>query len=346
VSAAATGAAWLRCPACGGELSGDRCARCGQDFASARGILDLRWPRPVRPDLAEEALVATLLAHYEGATFDGLAEIVRRHRFGDFSEDLRDGLRGRSAGLDQLGQRMMDMFQARVARHYPVPGRSLALDLGCGYGTSSVVLARRFDHVVGVDPYLPVLLLARKCLEDRGLDNVTLVQAYAQRLPLADGCIDYAVAQNVIEHLIDVRPAFDEARRVLRPGGCFCGDSRNRYDLVFPEPHVKLRWVGLFPRRLQAWYVRAVKNVSYGEAHARLLSWRELRGSARQAFGRSARVVLPLVSAYGQPAYLDRWIERIESIPLVRGVAPLLFPAHLLVARSVDAAAPRRREAA
>jgi len=342
----AVGSQYLRCPSCRGSLVAEQCASCGETFRSARGILDLRWPRPSRPDGAEDALVAMMLEQYEGSTFDGLAEIVRRYRFRDFSEDLRDGLRSRSGSLDQLGQRMMDMFQTRLSRHYTVPGTSLALDLGCGYGTSSVVLARRFDRVIGLDPYLPVLLLAKKCLEERDIHNVTLIQAYAQRIPLADRCADYAVAQNVIEHLISVRPAFDEARRVLKPGGCFCGDSRNRYDLVFPEPHVKLRWVGLFPRRLQGWYVRKVKNVSYAEAHARLLSWWELRGSARQAFGGSVRVVLPLVSAYGQPEYLDRWIERIESVPFVRSVAPLLFPSHLLLAQSNESAASRGSKAA
>jgi SAM-dependent methyltransferase len=275
-----------------------------------------------------------MLARYESSTFDQLAELVRRARFRDFSEDLREGLRTRSSGLDQLGQQMMDMFRDRLARYYPVPGTSLALDVGCGYGTSSAVLARRFAHVIGLDPYLPVLLLAKKCLEDRAVGNVTLIQAYAQRVPIGAGCADYAVAQNVVEHLIEVEPALAEVRRVLGPGGCFCADSRNRYDLVFPEPHVKLRWVGLFPRPLQSWYVRTRRNVSYADAHARLLSWWELRRSARRAFGPSVRIVLPLVSAYGQPAFLDRWLERVESVPGLRSVAPLLFPSHLLLAQS------------
>jgi SAM-dependent methyltransferase len=332
---------YLRCPACHGRLHAGRCTACGEAFGSTRGILDLRWPRPASPDDDDAALAARMVEAYDRATFDDLSDMVRRHRFRDFSEDLQDGLRSRSAGLDQLGQRMMDMFERRLARHYTVPGTSLALDLGCGYGTSSVVLARRFEHVIGVDPYLPVLLLASKCLEDRGIRNVTLIQGYAQRLPVADRCVQYAVAQNVIEHLIDVRPAFEELQRVLGPGGCFCGDSRNRYDLLFPEPHVKIRWVGLFPRRLQGWYVHAVKRVSYADAHARLLSWRELRGAARRAFGGSVRVVLPLVSAYGQSPRLDRWIERIETVPVLGRVAPLLFPSHLLLAQVDASVAPR-----
>jgi SAM-dependent methyltransferase len=310
-------------------------------FPAIGGIRDLRWPRPSGDDADDRALAARMLEQWDRSSFEELSELVRRHRFREFSEDLRDGLRSRSDGLDQLGRQMMDMFQARLARHYTVPGHALALDLGCGYGTASVALARRFEHVVGLDVYLPVLLLARKGLAERGIGNVTLIQAYAQRIPLVTDSVDYAVAQNVIEHLISVRPAFAEICRVLKPGGCFCGDSRNRYDLVFPEPHVRLRWVGLFPRRLQGWYVRAVKKVSYAEAHARLLSWWELRASARETFGPSVRVVLPHVSAYGQPARLDRWIERIERIPVLRTLVAPLFPSHLLLARSGEAGSSR-----
>jgi ubiquinone/menaquinone biosynthesis C-methylase UbiE len=229
---------------------------------------------------------------------------------------------------------MMDMFQHQLAKYYTIPRTFFALDVGCGYGTSSIALSRRFNWVVGLDPYLPVLLLAKKSLEERCITNVILIQALAQNIPLLSECVDYAVAQNVIEHLIDVNPALCETRRVLNQGGCFCGDSRNRYDLLFPEPHVKLRWVGLFPRALQSWYVRRFKDVSYEEWHARLLSWWELRRCARHAFGRSARIVLPLVSAYGQPSYLDKWIERIESVPILRESMQLFFPSLLLVAQS------------
>jgi ubiquinone/menaquinone biosynthesis C-methylase UbiE len=195
-----------------------------------------------------------------------------------------------------------------------------------------VNLARRFDWVIGIDSYLPVLLLAKKFLHENNVLNVVLVQAYAQNIPIRDRCIDYAVAQNVIEHLFEVTPAFQEVRRVLQAGGCFCGDSRNRYDLFFPEPHVKVRWVGLFPRKLQSWYVYKSKRVSYADAHAHLLSWWELRRYAHQSFGDSMRIVLPLVSAYGQSSKLDKWIERIDRVPVLRKFCLLFFPSHLLLA--------------
>ena len=317
----------LRCPSCHSQLTNERCAHCGEIFRNTLGILDLRWPRPSHRDFKEETLIAKMLEQYEFSTFINLSELVRQHRFRDYSEDLHEHLCSRSSNLEHLGQQMMNAFHYQLSKYYTAPGKSFALDIGCGYGTSSLALSRRFDWVMGLDPWLPVLLLAKKSLEEHKIQNVILIQAYAQNIPLHNGCVDYAVAQNVIEHLINVKPALYETRRVLRQGGCFWGDSRNRYDLFFPEPHVKLRWVGLFPRRLQSWYVSKFKHVSYADAHARLLSWWELRRCARQAFGRSMRVVLPLVSAYGQPPYLDKWIERIESVPILRDLT-LFFSLH------------------
>jgi SAM-dependent methyltransferase len=229
---------------------------------------------------------------------------------------------------------MINMFNNRLANYYTMPGKHLALDIGCGYGTATGILAKQFNYVVGIDPYLPVLLLAKKLLADDGINNVVLIQAYAQNIPVRDGCVDYAIAHNVIEHLIDVESALHEIKRILRQDGCFCGDSRNRYDLFFPEPHVRLRWVGLFPRRLQPWYVRKVKGVSYSEWHVCLQSWWGLRRSARRAFGRSTRIVLPLVSAYGQPRSLDKVVEWVNKVPVLRDLVLLVFPSHLLIAQS------------
>lgn len=325
----------LLCPSCHGQLSGGQCADCGEHFVSRLGILDLRWPKPSQREIKEEELVRKMLEQFESSTFNDLSELVRRHRFSEFSEELLTNLRHRALKPEQLGQRMMDMFEQRLSKYYAMRDKGIALDLGCGYGTATVSLAQHFDWVVSIDLYLPVLLLARKFLDEHKALNVVLVQAYAQNIPIRDGYVDYAVAQNVIEHLFEVAPAFHEVRRVLREGGCFCGDSRNRYDLFFPEPHVKLRWVGLFPRKLQPWYVHKFKNVSYSDAHAYLLSWRELHRYAHQSFGDSMCIVLPLVSAYGQSSKLDKWIERIDRVPILRKFFLLFFPSHLLLARSI-----------
>lgn len=312
---------YLRCPYCRGHLVDGKCVTCRKIFRNTLGILDLRWSPP-GITLEQEKIVSEMCNRYATATFEDLIRL----RF----ERIDIPERRRVSSLLKRGRQMMDMFQNRLLEHYILPGKNLALDIGCGFGLSSIALSQEFKWIVGLDPSLPNLLLARKFFEEQKIENVVLIQAYAQKIPLCSKCIDYAVALNVIEHLIQVESAFYEVRRVLRNGGCFCGDSRNRFDLFLPEPHVKLRWVGLFPRKLQPWYVRKFTNVAYSGIY--LLSLFELRQYGHQAFGNSMRIVFPIISAYGRSSKWDKLIELVEHIPIINTAILVIFPSHLLLA--------------
>jgi ubiquinone/menaquinone biosynthesis C-methylase UbiE len=334
----------LVCPACRGALllpdtmEGETavatCAVCGQIFPQTLGILDLRWPSPPKPDKQTENLGVYLRQQYPTKTSGELliAWIEKVAQFGSVPDDILSVVQQYHGSQYQRGQQMIDMFCQRAVQFYPMPQSRLALDVGCGIGTSSIALAKRFEKVVGLDPDLAPLLVAQKYLQEQQISHVVLVQAYAQHIPLRDGSVDFAVAQNVIEHLFDIEPAFTQLRRVLATGGLFCGDSRNRFDLFLPEPHVKLRWVGLWPRRWQPWYVCQLRGVAYDQAY--LLSLRQLRRNARQSFGSEARVLFPLNTAYGRSARWDHLIQFVERIPILSGFLLSIYPSHLLVAQA------------
>ena len=226
---------------------------------------------------------------------------------------------------------MIEMFHTRAADFFPPAGTDAALDIGCGSGASLLVLAGRYKAIAGLDPSLPDLILARKALETAGLANFTLVQAYGQRIPFAGESFNFANALNVIEHVFDPEPVLREVRRVLKPGGIFAADSRNRYDLFLPEPHVKIRWVGFVPRRWQKRYVRWRAGVSYDAT--RLLSYTDLRQALRSSFERDYRIVFPLVDAYGGPEWMNGWLRQLERLPLLPALVLWFFPAHLALAR-------------
>lgn len=85
-------------------------------------------------------------------------------------------------------------------------------DLGCGAGATLDGLD--FARVrVGVDLGGAQLEWTR----ERGVRR--LVRGSLTSLPLADGCLDTALALDVLEHVADDRRALEEIRRVLRPGG-------------------------------------------------------------------------------------------------------------------------------
>ncbi len=215
---------------------------------------------------------------------------------------------------------MARMFQDRVAKHFQLQ-RDLALDIGCGSGAAAAELGQSFAWVVGLDWSLVDLILFRKSLVERHIANVILIQGNLLHMPLAESQFDYITALNVIEHMLDVPRGFAEVSRVLQIGGIFCGDSRNRYDLLFPEPHVKLRFVGLLPRRWAEIYVQRRRHTSY--CGTRLLSYWELERALTAHF-RDYRIVYPQPSAYGSGKGADKVIHFLET--QFKPISTLLLP--------------------
>jgi len=233
------------------------------------------------------------------------------------------------------GDRFQQMFRRRLQEAgWVVPSRRIAIDVGCGLGAGLKPLSQAYDHVVGVDVKITSLIIAKKLVESAGLNNVTLVHASAFALPFADGVFDYATAVNVLEHVFHPDQVLREISRALSDGGVLSGDSRNRFDLFFREPHVQLRWVGFLPRRWMAPYVR--RRIGHEYDHTHLLSYRELNRALSSAFGRDWRIVMPLAEAYGFSARLGRWVESLSGSPLA-GILAWFAPTHIVIARKTAA---------
>jgi SAM-dependent methyltransferase len=90
------------------------------------------------------------------------------------------------------------------------------LDVGCGEGQVARRVARLGAAVVGLDPTVAQLEVART-----RAGGPHYVLATAEAMPVQDGSFDAALSCLVFEHLDPFEPAVAEIARALTPGGRF-----------------------------------------------------------------------------------------------------------------------------
>jgi ubiquinone/menaquinone biosynthesis C-methylase UbiE len=97
---------------------------------------------------------------------------------------------------------------------------SLIIDLGCGTGRFSELLAGHFSaQVIGIDPSLKMLDQARR---NPAIGNVVYCQGLVEALPFRDGCADLVFMSMVYHHFTDSSAVAKECHRALRQGGYPC----------------------------------------------------------------------------------------------------------------------------
>jgi ubiquinone/menaquinone biosynthesis C-methylase UbiE len=118
-----------------------------------------------------------------------------------------------------VGRRNLDTV-LELAGASVQPG-DIVLDIGCGVGRLTRVLAERGHHVHAIDVSAEMLAQAREL--NAHLENVSWHQGDGTTLrPIEDASIDAVVSHVVFQHIPDPRITYGyvaEMGRVLRPGG-------------------------------------------------------------------------------------------------------------------------------
>ena len=129
----------------------------------------------------------------------------------------------RSGEVNVANEIMPDMPSICAADRSRSPLDLAVLEIGCGVGRMTRMLARIFGHVTAVDVSKEMLVRAQANLAS--LDNVTLVLGDGATLSsLADESHDFAFSFIVFQHIpsADVVASYcREVYRVLRPGSLF-----------------------------------------------------------------------------------------------------------------------------
>lgn len=114
-----------------------------------------------------------------------------------------------------------DRLVGFVAENGGAPARML--DMGCGFGKSTAPFYRGFpeSEVVGIDVSAPCLKLAAHDAARAQARNVAFKQRRAESTGFADASFDLVTSTMLLHEMppAAIAAAFDEAKRVLAPGG-------------------------------------------------------------------------------------------------------------------------------
>lgn len=118
-------------------------------------------------------------------------------------------------GLRDPGTRAA--WQELLLAHLP-PAPARVLDLGCGTGSLSVLLAEQGYEVTGLDLSDEMLAVAREKARLRGVE-VAFEQGDAARPPYGSGSVDVVLTRHVLWAMPDRADALRGWADLLRPGG-------------------------------------------------------------------------------------------------------------------------------
>ena len=91
------------------------------------------------------------------------------------------------------------------------------LDIACGEGYGSALLARSAGHVTGVDVSTQAIEHAKRAYA--GLGNVEFKVGSCTAIPIADASVDVAISFETVEHIREQEEFMAELARVLKPDG-------------------------------------------------------------------------------------------------------------------------------
>lgn len=132
-----------------------------------------------------------------------------------------------------------DLLNEHIARYRfaePLVTGRRVVDIGCGVGYGSQILAEKASLVVALDNAPDAVAQGAR---EFASGKIRWVAGDAARIPLADGALDIVVAFEVIEHLDNWRGMLEEARRVLHRNGQLIVSTPNRpyYEQSRAEPN-------------------------------------------------------------------------------------------------------------
>lgn len=205
---------------------------------------------PLLEDRALAAVLERRLSSHGRAKQDGAAVRAvleqRRRRSREFFENVA----GRYGELTQPGGGWAALAAGIAAGFI---GRDV-VDLGCGEGGLTMLLARFARRVAAVDQSKAMLRHVRARLKAEGLaSRVRLVEGDLERVPMKAASFDAAFLSQALHHAARPAHAIAEAARLLRIGGTLIVLDLARHDQEWVRAEWADQWLGFDDAELLGW---------------------------------------------------------------------------------------------
>jgi ubiquinone/menaquinone biosynthesis C-methylase UbiE len=244
----------LQCLKCKGQLNvaAERCvcAQCGAGWPVTDGI----------PRFFE------VPTYYWGEVGRQEAqELLAAAREGSWAEAIR----ARFPAGHGMTFGVLDLQRASWATMLGLDDRSVALDVGSGYGAITHSLSRLVGEVYSIEAIPERIEFTQERLRQERIRNVTLVQASATDLPLPENTFDLVVTNGVLEWVGEWDLAGDPRSAQLRFLNSLCRlikddgvlvvgiENRIGYGLFLGHnDHSGIPYTSLVPRRMASFMLR------------------------------------------------------------------------------------------
>ncbi len=184
-----------------------------------------------------------------------------------------------SIELEATGERFLPEMQGTIALEHlhryalakDIARGKVVLDIACGEGYGSAVLAGTASRVYGVD-IAPDAIAHAKAVYQR--PNLEFLVGRCAEIPLPDNTVDLVVSFETIEHHTEHEAMFAEIKRVLRPGGVMVMSSPDKLEYTERANHanayhVKELYAEEFQRLVERYFSRVAmlgQRVLYASA--------------------------------------------------------------------------------
>jgi protein-L-isoaspartate O-methyltransferase len=126
--------------------------------------------------------------------------------------------------LNQFSEKVIESFAGtgNVFKLGEIKPGEYILDVGCGAGLDSLIIARMVGNegkVIGVDMTPEMIAKARQNAAEAGLSNVEFIEDFSEQLPVPTEWADVIISNGAVNLSPDKDMVFSELFRVLKPGG-------------------------------------------------------------------------------------------------------------------------------